>query len=348
MNLTCGILGKQLSGKSTLFALLTGEKGSDAFGPVNGVAFVKDARITALSDIFKPKKTSYATVHYTDIPGLQDRHGNRSESKILEHVKNTDSLLAVINGFENDTPALMAQEIMDICGDLLINDLIVVENRLAKLKHLRTPEEKVEFALFERLKAVLDEDKPLRLAELKDEEKKAIRGFQFYTLKPIIFVLNLSDELYKNSAAITETCKKTVALDEGTAIISLSAKTEAEIMELPEEDRALFMEDAGLAESALNTVVKATYDLLNLASFFTVGEDEVKAWTIRKDTPAKRAAGEIHSDIERGFIKAEVASYEDFMKHKDLKALRDKGALRLEGKDYIVRDGDIINFKFNV
>jgi len=347
VNLNCGIIGKQFSGKSTLFKLLTGEAGQDAFGPVHGVAQVRDPRLTELSGIFNPKKTTYAAVEYIDIPGLQDKHGNRSESKMLEHVKNADSLLAVINAFEQNETDIIT-EINDIMGDLIINDLIVIENRLVKLKHLRTPEEKVEFALFSRLKETLDAEKPLRLCDLKDEERKSIRGFQFYTLKPIIIVLNMSDDMYKKTDAIVETVKKSIAFDDGTAIIALSVKTEAEIMELPEADRSVFMEDAGLTESALQTVVRATYGLLDLIAFFTVGEDEVKAWTIGKTTPAKKAAGAIHSDIERGFIKAEVAAYTDFMSYKDMKALRDKGLLRLEGKDYTVKDGDIINFKFNV
>ncbi len=351
MNLTCGIIGRPYCGKSTLFSLLTGERGHDPYGIVKGFASVRDPRIERLSEVYKPVKTTFAQVQYIDVPGIQDSQGRKGEAKILENVRNAHSLLAVINGFEKEKadPGEAVSAIKNLIDELLINDLILVENRLDKIKHKRTPEEKAEFILFEKLKELLESDVHLRDAALSPEEIKAVRGFQFYTLKPLIFVVNLHESSIPDSDAMVEAIKAQVQLHENSDVIALSAKIEEEIAMLPFEDRGLFMEDLDIIEPATEKVIRATYDLLGLISFFTAGEDEVKAWTIVRGTAAKQAAGEIHSDIERGFIKAELVSYEDFTASGcDMKKVRESGHLRLEGKEYTVVDGDIINYKFNV
>ncbi|MBN2726880.1 redox-regulated ATPase YchF [Candidatus Mcinerneyibacteriota bacterium] len=347
MNLSCGIIGKPFSGKSTLFTLMTGEEVGGKFGPVHGIAKVKDLRIDLLSRLYQPKKTTLATIEYIDVPGVVGVDG--SENKMLEHVRNTDSLLAVVGAFEEKSePDRIFVEIQNIRDDLLLNDLILVENRLEKIKHQRNPQEKEEFTLFSKLHEALEKNIPLRNLDLKEDEIKAIKGFQFFTLKPALFVINIREEDIPDAGLLEEKLRERLGAEEGAGVIALSVLIEEEIMQLPGEDREAFLQEMNISEPATEKVVRATYDLLGLISFFTTGEDEVKAWTIRKGTVARAAAGEIHSDIERGFIKAELVHYEDFVSMKDMKKLKEAGLIHLEGKDYIVRDGDIINFKFNV
>ena len=347
MNLSCGIIGKPFSGKSTLFTLMTGEETGGKFGPVHGIAKVKDSRVDFLSSLYQPKKTSYATIEYIDVPGMAGADGQ--ENKMLEHVRNTESLLAVVGAFEEMTePDKIRGEIQNIRDDLLLNDLILVENRLEKIKHQRNPQEKEEFGLFSRLHEALESNTPLRSLDLKDEELKTIKGFQFFTLKPVLFVVNIREEDIPRAEGLEDKLRQGFSGEEGTGVIALSALIEEEIMQLPPEDREAFLKEMNITEPATEKVVRATYDLLGLISFFTTGEDEVKAWTIRKGTVARAAAGEIHSDIERGFIKAELVHYDDFASLKDMKKVKEAGLMHLEGKEYIVRDGDIINFKFNV
>ncbi|HDS03008.1 MAG TPA: redox-regulated ATPase YchF [Firmicutes bacterium] len=347
MNLSCGIIGKPFSGKSTLFALMTGEDGGGKFGPVRGMAKVSDSRIDYLSSLYHPKKTTYASVEFIDVPGVSG--SETGENKMLEHVRNTESLLAVIGAFEEeDCDASLQGEIQGILDELLLNDLILTENRLEKIKHQRNPQEKDEFVLFSRLHEALEENRPLRSLDLKEDEQKAIKGFQFFTLKPLMFVINIHEEAIPRAEAIENRLREKLANDAHTGVIALSALIEEEIMQLPEEERPAFLEEMGIGEPATEKVIRSIYSLLGLISFFTAGEDEVKAWTIRKGASARSAAGEIHSDIERGFIKAELVHYDDFAATPDMKKLKEAGLVRLEGKEYVVRDGDIINFKFNV
>ena len=347
MNLSCGIIGKPFSGKSTLFTLMTGEETGGKFGPVHGIAKVRDPRVDFLSSLYQPKKTTYATIEYIDVPGVAGAEG--AENKMLEHVRNTESLLAVVGAFEEETePDGIRREIQNIRDDLLLNDLILVENRLDKIKHQRNPQEKEEFVLFSRLHEALEANTPLRNLDLKEDELKTMRGFQFFTLKPVLFVVNIREEDIPRAEALETALRQGLGGEEATGVIALSALIEEEIMQLPPEDRGAFLTEMDITEPATEKVVRATYDLLGLISFFTTGEDEVKAWTIRKGTVARSAAGEIHSDIERGFIKAELVHYDDFTSLKDMKKIKEAGLMHLEGKEYIVRDGDIINFKFNV
>jgi len=347
MNLSCGIIGKPFSGKSTLFTLMTGEETGGKFGPVHGIAKVKDPRVDFLSRLYKPKKTSFATIEYIDVPGMKGTE--KSENKMLEHVRNADSLLAVVGAFEEKTEVeKVLVEMQNVRDELLLNDLILVEKRLEKIKHQRNAQEKEEFALFSRLRESLEKNSPLRSLDLKEEERKTIKGFQFFTLKPVLFVINIREKDIPEAEGLEEKLTQGLKEEEGTGVIALSALIEEEIMQLPPEDREAFLKEMNIKEPATEKVVRATYDLLGLISFFTTGEDEVKAWTIRKGTVARSAAGEIHSDIERGFIKAELVHYEDFVSLQDMKKIKETGLMHLEGKEYIVRDGDIINFKFNV
>ncbi len=359
-----GIIGLPLSGKTTLFNVLTKrhvQTGGYSAGsePNVGTVKVPDVRVDTLSKMFVPKKTTYATVEYIDIAGLtkgsvqDDGLGSQS----LAHIRNVDAILHVVRTFTSDTvPTPDAGihptgDIETINLELMLSDLGIIEKRIDRIQaDIRKKGEKAkekELHLMEGLKEQLENELPVRRLDLTDNEKKLLRGYQFLTEKPMLVVLNIGEE----EIGATEKYQSLFAQneDQGIPTVCLSAEIESEIEQLEdEEDVQAFMEDIGIQELGLTKLIRASYELLGLISFFTVGKDEVRAWTIPKGTKAVNAAGVIHSDLERGFIRAEVVHYDDLMKYDSLANARQHGALHVEGKEYILQDGDIFHVRFNV
>ncbi len=353
-----GILGFPKVGKTTLFNILTGtEQATDKFAAsdkVNfGMASVPDPRLEALREMFKPKKYSPATLEYMDIPGI--KKGEGSESLDLARLKTADALLHVVRAF--DDPELVhsegdldpARDIATIDLELILADHGLVERRLQKLEQskkrgLKPEEQREEALLKDIILPALEAETPLREVTLAPEDELRLRGFQLLSAKPMLSVINVDEDKLGDGAALIAG----LDLPPGVPSVVFSAPIEAEIARLDAEEQKEFLSDYGLAEPSLNRALRASLELLGLISFFTVGEDEVKAWTVRRDTSARRAAGTIHSDIERGFIRAEVAHWEDLVRLKSLAACRDAALLRLEGKEYPVQDGEVIHFRFNV
>jgi len=355
-----GILGLSLVGKSTLFQLLTGAPSPPPGGrpePRLGMARVPDPRVDVLGDIFEPKKRTWATVEYVDVPGVS--RGEGSALVDLPALRGADALVHVVRAFESDTvphpegsvDPLRDANLLEV--ELILADLMTVERRLERLeagiKKARRPEDVQERTLFQRLKETLDAEKPLREMGLSADERKRLRGYALLSEKPLLVVANLGEDQLRDAAMFLE--KSGLLAFAGkpqVALCAVSAPIEAEMAQLSPEDARAFAEDLGLAEPGLDRVIRTSYDLLGLISFLTVGEDECRAWTIPRGTRAQLAAGAIHSDIERGFIRAEVVACDDLVAAGSLAACRERGTLRLEGKDYVVRDGDVINFRFAV
>jgi GTP-binding protein YchF len=358
------IVGLPGSGKTTVFNALSGghaEIGGFSGGraaPNVGVVKVPDERLDHLTDLFHPRKTIPADVTYVDvaIPAGATREGTIS-ADVLAQVRNADALLHVARAFEGGSSAESAdpwRDVAELDTEFTVADLDVIEKRLEKLRtsgRHGTPAEREANAREEELLARIEPDlsrgQPLRSLGLSEEDERRLRGYRFLTQKPVMVVLNL-DEAQLSGTASMESDGRTRYAQPESDVVALAGKIEAELAELSVDDAALFMEDLGIAEPSRGRVIRLTYALLGLFSFFTAGEDECRAWTIRANTKAPQAAGAIHSDIERGFIRAEVVSYEDLMAAGSIAACRDKGTLRQEGKEYLVRDGDVINFRFNV
>ena len=347
------IIGLEQSGKTTVFNAMTGaEENVGSFGKIEAhisVVKVPDKRIDWLTNLYSPKKTVFTNIEFVDIPGSIN---DSSDPKIVSCAREVDALIFVIRSFANDE-VLHPLDTIDPARDferiktgLIIADMEIAEKRLDRLKKNKekgiiAPEEKVELSALEKIVSVLENEECASKAQLTEQEEKVIRSFQFLTLKPFLSLLNVSDDSINSD----DTKKYLESLENSMA---MSAKIETEIRNLPGEDRKLFLEDLGLTELSLNTFIMKAYETLGLISFFTVGEDEVRAWTIKKGTPAVNAAGKIHSDLERGFIRAEVFSYDDLLSLGTEREIKAKGKMRLEGKEYIVLDGDILNIKFSV
>ncbi len=355
-----GIIGIASSGKSTLFQLLTGVAPAGTGGRPEarvGIAKVPDARIESLGQLYNPRKKTPATVEYVDVPGVAKGEGSALVD--LPALRGVDVLLHVVRAFENDlaphpegsVDAVRDAEMLEL--ELVLADLGAVDKRLERLdatiKKLNRAEDVAERALFQRMKAHLEAEKPLREMDVNDEDRRRLRNYAFLSEKPLLVVVNMGEGDIRNAASkLAESGLAKIADKPGHALCAVSAPIEAEMAQLPAEDAQAFREDLGLSEPGLDRVIRTSYALLGLVSFLTAGEDECRAWTIRKGTKAQQAAGEIHSDIERGFIRAEVVAFDDLMAGKSLAACREKGTLRLEGKEYVVKDGDVINFRFNV
>jgi GTP-binding protein YchF len=355
-----GILGLSLAGKSTLFQLLTGTPAALPGGRPEarvGIARVPDPRVERLAEIFQPKKRTLATVEYVDVPGVAKGEGGALVD--LEALRGVDALVHVVRAFASENVAhpdgsidpLRDAKMLEL--ELILADLATVERRLerleANIKKANKAEDVSERALFLRLKQSLEAEKPLRELALSEEEKGRLRGYALLSGKPMLLVANLGEKDIKQAAAWLERSGLLAfASQPGLAACAVAAPIEAEMAELQPEDAQAFRDDLGLAEPGLDRVIRSTYELLGLVSFLTAGEDECRAWTIRRGTRAQLAAGTIHSDIERGFIRAEVVAFDDLVAAGGIAACREKGTLRLEGKDYEVRDGDVINFRFNV
>ncbi len=361
------IIGLSNSGKTTIFNALTGQNLETAIYPTVsgepnfGVVKVPDPRIDKLAEIYKPKKITYATVEYIDYIGLTkgDVVQNR---KVFDLIKDADAIVHVVRAFHDDSVAHPMNEINPLRDmetlelEFIFGDLEFVEKRLERIeesvKKGKKPNE-AERKFLLKCKEALEKEIPLRNVAFDEEEQKLMRPLQFISTKPEVIVVNISEaDLNAEATADLQGSVGQFIADKGiaktTKAVTLCGKIEMEIAQLSPEEAAAFLEDLGIEEPALNKLIRVSYDLLGLISFLTSGEDEVRAWTITRGTNAQKAAGKIHSDIERGFIRAEIVGYEDFIAEGSMAAARDKGALRLEGKTYEVRDGDIINFRFNV
>ncbi len=345
-----GILGLKYSGKTTLFNAVTGAGapvGQGGVEPHRAVGKVPDPRLDRLAAMFRPRRTVHASVEWVDIPGFDPGGGAGGEAvRFLEHARKVDALAQVVRCFAGGlAPPDPAGEIESVALELTVADLQVVENRLERLASDRKKKGKVdqplEPPLLERCREQLEQGRPLRDLEFNADERKLLSGFSLLTLKPLLLVLN-GDEDGVPEAALA------AARATGAEVVDLCARLEAEIAELAPEERDEFLADLGVTEPAADRLVRAAYRALGLQSFFTVGEDECRAWTIRRGTLAPQAAGVIHSDMERGFIRAETVSYDDLVACGGLAEARKANKVRLEGKHYAVQDGDILNIRFSV
>ena len=334
-----------------MFNALTGLSASvggygDPGKPNLGAIKVPDERIDRLSAIFTPRKTTYAEVVFVDFPGGSERSGGVLDQATLVQMRDADALVQVVRGFPDPASgdaAGSARDIAAFASELVLADLAIIEKRLERLRKEKGKEQEVE--LLARCAAALEAETPLRRLALSAHEERTLSGFGLLSRLPLLVVINVGE----SDAAAPLAADVRARLDADTVPgLALCAQIEMEIGALDANDRKAFLADLGLRESARDRFVQAAYTLLDLISFLTTGEDEVRAWPIRRGTAAVRAAGKIHSDIERGFIRAEVVSYDDFIRLGSEAKCRDAGKLRLEGKDYVVRDGDIIHFRFNV
>ena len=341
-----GLIGHRGAGKTTIFNMLTGLQAQvGGFGAKEevhlGVIKVPDARIDKLAAIFKPKKTTYAEIRFTDFPPSQVDETSKANAALVMQMREVDAITLVLRDFDDDTSPL--KELNSLVTEMILADLAVVENRRARLKKEKArPQEQ---ALLERCAAALENEQSLRNLKFTDDEENLASGFGFLSRKPLLVIFNRSED---KAGAELEPVYREELNRRALQGLALCGKVEMEIAQLDEHDRAAFLQEIGVTEPARERFIRAAYALLDLISFFTTGEDEVRAWTITQGTVARKAAGKIHSDIERGFIRAEVVAYDEFIVHGSEAKCREAGKLRLEGKDYVVKDGDIIHFRFAI
>jgi GTP-binding protein YchF len=344
------LVGFQGAGKTSVFNALTGQSAETGPGGKKGASNlgriqVPDERVDALSKIYQPKKTTYAEIQFVDVAGPTDS-GQRSESgldpALVNQIRESDALVHVIRGFESANFSKAPDPARDVGAfeeELILTDLVQIENRVQRLKKEKKT---TELDLMEKLQKPLEEGTALRRMALGPEELHAISGFRFLSQKPMLVVLNQGESDVAKPApdAVKKACDA-----RGVQLLSMCATIEAEIMAMDPKDQPAFLQDLGLEAPVRTRFIQAAYALLDLISFLTTGEDEVRAWTVRKGTIAKLAAGKIHSDIERGFIRAEVTPYAEFIRLGSEAKVKEAGKLRLEGKEYVVLDGDIVHFR---
>ena len=365
MSLTAGIVGLPNVGKSTLFNAITKKSilmANYPFATIDpnvGVVIVPDERIDVLKDMYNPERVIPTTYEFTDIAGLVKgaSNGEGLGNKFLSHIREVDAVVEVVRCFDDeniihvDGSVDPIRDIEVINVELVLSDLEIVTSRINKIgKKAMTTKNKddvKEIELLERIKEALESNIPVRKLGLDEEEKKLISSFNLITLKPIIYALNVEDSDINTGNDYTKLVED-YAKKEGSETAIICAKLESELSELDEEEKELFLDDLGIKESGVERLINKTYDLLGLATFFTVGKDEVRAWTFKKGSKAPECAGIIHSDFEKGFIKAEVMSYSDLVNAGSELKVRELGKARIEGKEYVMQDGDICHFRFNV
>ena len=360
-----GIVGLPNVGKSTLFNAITNAGAECAnypfctIEPNVGVVPVPDERLDNLAKMYNPEKVTHAIIEFVDIAGLVKgaSKGEGLGNKFLSHIREVDSIAQVVRCFEDpnvvhvDGSIDPVRDIDTINLELIFADLETVEKRLERAnKNLKADKKyQAEIDVLEKIKVALEAGKTARMVELNEDEQELIKDAFLLTIKPTLYIANVSEEQLAD-AENDENVKKVIeiAKKEHAEVIPLCIKIEEELASIDDDEKADMLEMLGLSESGLDKVIKSSYDLLGLMSFLTAGEPEVRAWTIKKGTKAPQAAGKIHSDIERGFIRAEVVSYDDLMKEGSMNAVKEKGLLRSEGKEYVMQDGDIVLFRFNV
>ena len=359
-----GIVGLPNVGKSTMFNAITNAGAECAnypfctIEPNVGVVPVPDERLDVLTQMYKPEKTTHAIIEFVDIAGLVKgaSKGEGLGNKFLSHIREVDSIVEVVRCFNDpnivhvDGSINPVRDIETINLELIFADIETIDKRIDNVKKKLKADKKCqeELDLLEKVKKTLEEGKSARTIQLTDEEKELLKESFLLTMKPILYIANVSEEQLSNENDENVKQVEEYAKQENAQVIPLCVKIEEELASLEGEDKKEMLEALGIKESGLDKVVKASYDLLGLMSFLTAGEPEVRAWTIKKGTKAPQAAGKIHSDIERGFIRAEIVSYEDLIKEGSMVAAKEKGLVRSEGKEYIMQDGDIVLFRFNV
>ncbi|MBZ0298817.1 MAG: redox-regulated ATPase YchF [Anaerolineae bacterium] len=356
-----GIIGLPNSGKTTIFNALTGSSLETAaaaggrFEIHTAVVNVPDKRVDRLSALYKPKKTTYTQVTYVDIAGLDKGVGEGGiKGQFRNELAQVDGFVHVVRAFDDDSvphpyeTVDPARDVEILDNEFLLTDLVTVETRLERIQtEMRVKGRNISAAtsseneVMQLIKAHLEEEKPLRDFDLTDEQEKALRGYGFLTQKPVLLVLNMGETAVDPASVLTYAHRD-------SQIVGLQGKIEAEIAQLDPEDAELFMTEYGIHERGADKVIRLSYELLAIQSFFTVGEDEVRAWSVPIGATAPEAAGAIHSDLQKGFIRAEVMTYDDLIAGGSESALKSAGKFRLEGKEYVVQDGDIVHIRFNI
>ncbi len=361
-----GIVGLPNVGKSTLFNAITNAGAQSAnyafctIEPNIGVVDVPDYRLEKLAEMYSPDKVTPASIEFVDIAGLVKgaSKGEGLGNKFLSHIREVDAVIHVVRCFENDDIIHVegsidpVRDIETINLELLLSDLEILDRRITKsekeLKGDKSLQKEVDF--LHRLKAELENGINARAVEADEEESEILSGIGLLSAKPVIYACNMCEDDFKNNIDTNEryNAVKALASKEGAQVLPICAELEAEISSLSKEEKEMFLSDIGVDEGGLDLLIQRSYDLLGLMSFLTAGKPEVRAWTIKKGTKAPKAAGKIHSDIERGFIRAEIVSFDDLMLYGSMQAAKENGKVRSEGKDYIMKDGDIVLFRFNV